>query len=148
MLRNTSWIFGVVIYTGHETKLMRNSTQAPLKRSSVDKLTNIQTLLLFGVLFIMCLICAIFNVIWNESRNKADWYIGVEGIHFIRNLLKLFIHFFLIYISDSSTQSFLYNLLTFLILFNNLIPISLQVTLEVVRFIQVNKLRLNSNNVQ
>lgn len=31
----------------------------------------------------------------------------------------------------------MYNLLTFIILFNNLIPISLQVTLEVVRFIQV-----------
>lgn len=31
MLRNTSWIFGMVIYTGHDTKLMRNSTSAPLK---------------------------------------------------------------------------------------------------------------------
>lgn len=30
-LRNTSWTFGVVIYTGHDTKLMRNSTSAPLK---------------------------------------------------------------------------------------------------------------------
>lgn len=34
------------------------------------------------------------------------------------------------------TQNFAFNLLTFLILFNNLIPISLQVTLEVVRFVQ------------
>ena len=31
MLRNTSWVFGIVIYTGHDTKLMRNSTSAPLK---------------------------------------------------------------------------------------------------------------------
>uniref|UniRef100_A0A182HNH8 Phospholipid-transporting ATPase n=1 Tax=Anopheles arabiensis TaxID=7173 RepID=A0A182HNH8_ANOAR len=31
MLRNTAWIFGIVIYTGHDTKLMRNSTSAPLK---------------------------------------------------------------------------------------------------------------------
>lgn len=30
-LRNTSWVFGIVIYTGHDTKLMRNSTSAPLK---------------------------------------------------------------------------------------------------------------------
>lgn len=42
MLRNTSWVFGIVIYTGHETKLMKNSTAAPLKRSTVDKLTNTQ----------------------------------------------------------------------------------------------------------
>ncbi|XP_044255942.1 phospholipid-transporting ATPase IA isoform X12 [Tribolium madens] len=115
MLRNTSWIFGIVIYTGHETKLMRNSTTAPLKRSSVDKLTNVQILLLFGILFIMCLISAVFNVIWSNNNKSANGYIGGE---------------------PNSTQNFAYNLLTFLILFNNLIPISLQVTLEVVRFIQ------------
>lgn len=33
-------------------------------------------------------------------------------------------------------MNFGYNLLTFIILYNNLIPISLQVTLELVRFIQ------------
>jgi phospholipid-transporting ATPase len=33
VLRNTTWVFGIVIYTGHDTKLMRNSTSAPLKVS-------------------------------------------------------------------------------------------------------------------
>lgn len=47
-------------------------------------------------------------------------------------LNRFFSHFF----TGISPQNFMYNLLTFLILFNNLIPISLQVTLEVVRFIQ------------
>ncbi len=41
-LMNTGWVFGVVIYTGHETKLLMNSTQAPLKRSTIDKITNYQ----------------------------------------------------------------------------------------------------------
>jgi magnesium-transporting ATPase (P-type) len=31
-LKNTSWVFGVVIYTGHESKLMMNSRAVPLKR--------------------------------------------------------------------------------------------------------------------
>ena len=35
MLRNTSWVFGIVVYTGHDTKLMRNSTSAPLKVSLI-----------------------------------------------------------------------------------------------------------------
>lgn len=38
---------GVVVYSGHETKLMLNSTSAPLKRSNVEKVTNIQVGLYF-----------------------------------------------------------------------------------------------------
>lgn len=79
MLRNTSWIFGLVIYTGHETKLMRNSTTAPLKRSSVDKLTNIQILLLFGILLAMCILCSVCNEIWTNNHADKDWYIGLAG---------------------------------------------------------------------
>lgn len=79
MLRNTSWVFGLVIYTGHETKLMRNSTKAPLKRSSIDKMTNIQILLLFGLLFVMCLLCTIFNVIWTRANGDSHSYIGLKG---------------------------------------------------------------------
>ena len=41
-LRNTDWIYGLVVYTGHDTKLMRNSTKAPLKRSNMDHVTNRQ----------------------------------------------------------------------------------------------------------
>jgi len=33
---------GVVVYTGHESKLMLNSTSAPLKRSTVEQIVNKQ----------------------------------------------------------------------------------------------------------
>uniref|UniRef100_A0A182T4T8 Uncharacterized protein n=1 Tax=Anopheles maculatus TaxID=74869 RepID=A0A182T4T8_9DIPT len=39
-------------------------------------------------------------------------------------------------VEDLLSKNFAYNLLTFIILYNNLIPISLQVTLELVRFLQ------------
>ncbi|XP_049956962.1 phospholipid-transporting ATPase IA isoform X5 [Schistocerca serialis cubense] len=115
MLRNTSWIFGLVVYTGHETKLMKNSTSAPLKRSTVDKLTNTQILMLFFILIVLCLLSAIFNEIWTKEHARTDWYIGID---------------------EMINLNFGYNLLTFIILYNNLIPISLQVSLEVVRFVQ------------
>ncbi|XP_032597042.1 probable phospholipid-transporting ATPase IA isoform X3 [Drosophila grimshawi] len=115
MLRNTAWIFGVVIYTGHETKLMKNSTKAPLKRSTVDKLTNTQILMLFMILITLCITSGLCNLFWTQKHSDSDWYLGI---------------------GDFKSMSLGYNLLTFFILYNNLIPISLQVTLELVRFLQ------------
>ncbi|XP_023168808.2 probable phospholipid-transporting ATPase IA isoform X4 [Drosophila hydei] len=115
MLRNTAWIFGVVIYSGHETKLMKNSTSAPLKRSTVDKLTNTQILMLFMILITLCITSGLCNLFWTQKHSITDWYLGI---------------------GDFVSLSLGYNLLTFFILYNNLIPISLQVTLELVRFLQ------------
>lgn len=84
MLRNTSWVFGIVIYTGHETKLMKNSTSAPLKRSSVDKMTNVQILLLFFILIVLCLLSAIFSELWIKSHPN-DWYLGMNGKVYLEN---------------------------------------------------------------
>ncbi|XP_053599624.1 probable phospholipid-transporting ATPase IA isoform X4 [Plodia interpunctella] len=113
MLRNTAWVHAVVIYTGHETKLIKNSTKAPLKRSSIDKQTNTQILMLFMILLFLSLLSAGFNELWTKNHN--DWYIGLD---------------------EAQNLNFGFNFLTFLILYNNLIPISLQVTAEIVRFFQ------------
>lgn len=115
ILKNTRWIFGVVVYTGHESKLMLNSTAAPLKRSTVEKIVNTQTLMLFVVLLALSLISAIANEIWTAYIVKDHWYLGFQGFE---------------------ATNFFYSLLTFIILYNNLIPISLQVTLELVKFVQ------------
>ena len=40
MLRNTEWCYGVVIFAGKDTKLMRNSGKAKFKRTSIDRLLN------------------------------------------------------------------------------------------------------------
>ncbi|KAH8401387.1 hypothetical protein KR009_005099 [Drosophila setifemur] len=115
MLRNTAWVFGIVVYSGQETKLMKNSTSAPLKRSTVDKLTNTQILMLFMILISLCITSGLCNLFWTREHSVEDWYLGL---------------------TDFKTMSLGYNLLTFFILYNNLIPISLQVTLELVRFLQ------------
>ncbi|KAF6198785.1 hypothetical protein GE061_006807 [Apolygus lucorum] len=117
MLRNTSWIFGVVIYTGHETKLLMNSTKAPLKRSTIDKATNTQVLMLFFLLVFLCLVSSLYSELWTREHKVGYWYLGMDA-------------------EGKYTRNFGFNFLTFIILFNNLIPISLQVTLEVVRFVQ------------
>uniref|UniRef100_A0A3P9JDU2 Phospholipid-transporting ATPase n=1 Tax=Oryzias latipes TaxID=8090 RepID=A0A3P9JDU2_ORYLA len=115
-LRNTQWVVGIVVYTGHDSKLMQNSTKAPLKRSNVERVTNMQILVLFGILLVMALVSSVGAAIWNKVHTKAAcWYLSP---------------------ADDISTNFAYNLLTFIILYNNLIPISLLVTLEVVKFIQ------------
>jgi magnesium-transporting ATPase (P-type) len=39
-LRNTEYVYGVAIFTGHETKIMKNGTRAKAKKSSIEKSTN------------------------------------------------------------------------------------------------------------
>lgn len=72
-LQNTTWVFGQVVYTGHETKLMKNSTAAPLKRSTVDKLTNSQILMLFALLIFVSLLSAIFSLFFESGSDM--WYL-------------------------------------------------------------------------
>ena len=48
-LRNTDWIYGVVTYPGHDTKIMRNSVGARSKHSRVEQLTNLNIILIFAL---------------------------------------------------------------------------------------------------
>uniref|UniRef100_A0A8C2G854 Phospholipid-transporting ATPase n=1 Tax=Cyprinus carpio TaxID=7962 RepID=A0A8C2G854_CYPCA len=114
-LRNTQWVHGIVVYTGHDTKLMQNSTSPPLKLSNVERITNFQILVLFGCLLAISLVCSIGQTIWKYQYGNDAWYMDLNY---------------------GGAANFGLNFLTFIILFNNLIPISLLVTLEVIKFVQ------------
>ncbi|CAB11550.4 Phospholipid-transporting ATPase tat-1 [Caenorhabditis elegans] len=115
-LKNTAWIFGAVIYTGHDSKLLMNSKRAPLKSGTIDVQTNYRIIFLFFVLVALALISATGSEIWRGNNIPQAWYLS--------------------FLEHDPKGSFLWGVLTFFILYNNLIPISLQVTLEVVRFFQ------------
>lgn len=48
-LRNTEWIYGLVVFTGHETKIMMNSVRSKAKYSKLERATNIYILLLVSI---------------------------------------------------------------------------------------------------
>ncbi|CAI5773158.1 phospholipid-transporting ATPase IB [Podarcis lilfordi] len=75
-IRNTQWVLGIVVYTGHDTKLMQNSTKAPLKRSNVEKVTNMQILILFCILLVMALVSSVGALLWNRTHGEVIWYFG------------------------------------------------------------------------
>ena len=93
-----------------------NSSKAPLKRSNIDRITNSQIIFLFGILLVMALASAIGSEIVKNGGDKTD-YIPKSDNNDLRD-------------------NFFFNFLTFIILYNNLIPISLLVTLEFVKLIQ------------
>ncbi|XP_047410286.1 phospholipid-transporting ATPase IB-like [Sciurus carolinensis] len=114
-LKNTLWIIGIVIYTGFETKLMQNAVKSPLKRSKVEKVTNLQILVLLLLLFLMSAVSCVGALIWNKIYLENIWYMGNN---------------------DNPSHNFVFDLVVFIILYHNLVPISLLLTLETVKFIQ------------
>lgn len=75
VLKNVKHIFGLVVYTGHDTKIMLNSKPAPSKVSSVLKKMN---KILYSVFIFQILICVFFaalNLNWQEENNHKHTYL-------------------------------------------------------------------------
>lgn len=115
VLRNSSWIYGVVVFTGKDTKLMKNSKAAPSKRSNIDLVVNRTILIIFVTLGVMCSISTILSAVWVTSTDHSSY------LHFLKKITEL-------------EKSLAW--ITFLILFNNLVPISLYITLELIKWYQ------------
>lgn len=63
-LRNTAFIYGLVVYTGHQTKIMMNSTKAKIKLSKIEKMTNKMIIMVFCLELILCFIAGLYASIW------------------------------------------------------------------------------------
>lgn len=126
-LRNTDYIFGAVIFTGHDTKVVQNSTNPPSKRSKVEKKMDRIIYFLFCILFLMAFVGSIFFGV----ATKDDLDDGVMKRWYLR--------------PDDSTIFFdpkraaaasVYHFLTALMLYGFFIPISLYVSVEIVKVLQ------------
>ena len=116
-LKNSQWIIGVVIYTGFDTKVMRNSENSKIKQSKIEKKTNKYLLGILLFELICCITSAIGYVIWT-SNNLDHWYIwNAEVI-------------------DSYIIEGILTFMTYFLLNNTMIPISLIVSLEFVKVAQ------------
>ncbi|KAH6894066.1 hypothetical protein B0T10DRAFT_399522 [Thelonectria olida] len=117
-LRNTEWVLGVVVFTGHDTKIMMNAGITPSKRARIAREMNFNVICNFGILLIMCLLSAIVNgVAWGKTdASLAFFEFGSIG--------------------GTPAMSGFITFWAAIILFQNLIPISLYITLEIVRTLQ------------
>jgi phospholipid-transporting ATPase len=117
-LRNTPWIHGIVVFTGHETKLMRNATATPIKRTAVERQLNLLVLLLVGILLALSVISSIGDLIIRILRGKQLPYVG-----YVASTTAL-----------EKVHQFWADMATYWVLYSALVPISLFVTVEVVKY--------------
>ena len=129
-LRNTDWIIGIVIYTGHNCKLMKNAKDPILKMSSLESLLN---KLLVGILILQIILsiisCICHSIYYN---NNKDIIISSDEINLEESKFNSWIDYLPFKLGIDSTLSFF----TYLLLLNTMIPISLIITLELVKIIQ------------
>ncbi|SPN98506.1 probable P-type amino-phospholipid-ATPase [Cephalotrichum gorgonifer] len=116
-LRNTPWIHGVVVFTGHETKLMRNATAAPIKRTKVERKLNSLVLFLVMVLLVLSVISTIGDLVQRKVEGDALEYLLMDPIGN----------------ADQVVRTIFKDLVTYFVLFSSLVPISLFVSLELIK---------------
>jgi phospholipid-transporting ATPase len=63
VLKNTEYIYAVVIYPGHWSKIMQNSVTAKIKRSSLDRETNGWIKFIFLAQLAFCIFASLYYVV-------------------------------------------------------------------------------------
>jgi phospholipid-translocating ATPase len=117
-LKSTEWVLGVVLFTGGESKIMLNSGATPAKRPRMAKDLNWNVIYNFFILFLMCLVSGIVNGIAWAAPDKSLDFFDLESY------------------GDTPPVTGIVTFWTAVILFQNLVPISLYISLEIVRTIQ------------
>ncbi|TGZ83219.1 phospholipid-translocating P-type ATPase [Ascodesmis nigricans] len=118
MLRNTDWCIGIVAFTGDETKIMMNAGITPSKRSRITRELNWNVIVNFMILLGMCLISGIVQgVIWSKGNESLNFFeFGSIG--------------------GSPPVDGIVTFWTAVILFQNLVPISLYISIEIIKLAQ------------
>ncbi|XP_070253211.1 phospholipid-transporting ATPase VD isoform X2 [Myotis yumanensis] len=120
-IRNTEAVVGIVVYAGHETKAMLNNSGPRYKRSKLERRANTDVLWCVLLLLIMCLTGALGHGVWLSRYESIPlFHIPEPDGHVISPVLAGFYMFW-----------------TMIILLQVLIPISLYVSIEVVKLGQI-----------
>ncbi|CAH2351134.1 phospholipid-transporting ATPase Dnf1p [[Candida] railenensis] len=117
-LRNTKWVIGIVVFTGDDTKIMINAGVTPTKQSRISRELNHYVFLNFILVFIICFISGLVNgIYYTKNPSSRDYFeFGtIAGAPWKNGLLGFFVA---------------------LILYQSLIPISLYITIEIIKTAQ------------
>ncbi|EGT48150.1 CBN-TAT-4 protein [Caenorhabditis brenneri] len=118
-IKNTTFVEGIVVYAGHDTKVMLNNGRAPHKTSGIEKLTNKFIIACFLMLLIMVVYGAAASAVW-----VGDHPTNTEIPYVLSNTPQPFIEGFI-------------GIGAFFINYQLLVPISLYITVEIIKALQI-----------
>ena len=114
ILRNTDRALGMVIYTGEECKIRMNANKNPrIKRPSLQAKVNRVVMLIVVLVVLLAVVCTVAYRFWSQDVEQKSWYLV------------------------GATVSYGPIFTSFLIMFNTMIPISLYVSMEIVKVAQM-----------
>lgn len=120
-LRQTDWVVGVVVYSGHDTKVAQNQLPVPRKFTQLEKFINWVILSIFIFMILCCIFLAMGYEIWWQNQYEGIWYIDNQNKWPDYN---------------PSIGAYALQFLRWLLVLYQLIPIGLYVTLEIVKLVQ------------
>ncbi|KAF7526053.1 hypothetical protein G7054_g10884 [Neopestalotiopsis clavispora] len=113
-IRNTKCVLGLVINTGEECKIRMNANQHPkAKKPAIEKITNKIVITLAFYVIVLSVGCSMGYIIWKRTTEANSWYL------------------------QDATVAFKEIIIGFAIQFNNVIPLALYVSLEIVKLGQM-----------
>jgi len=112
-LRNTPWAIGVVAYTGNDTKVRQSALLNRYKQSTLDKQVNKCVFFIVFLELFLCMVPAV-GLSWFEENRRRQ-------------------HLYLWDTNKTPTWLGFLNFWTYFLLLNAMLPISLIVTMEMVK---------------
>ncbi len=113
VLRNTPVAVGIVCYTGEECRIRQNANKNPrIKAPALQKLVNRLVILIASFVLLLSLGCSSGYSVWNSFEDRA-WYLFRATVNWGQILAA------------------------FIIMFHTLLPLSLYISMEIVKVIQI-----------
>eukprot|EP01006_Ploeotia_vitrea_P029689 TRINITY_DN62183_c0_g1_i1.p1 TRINITY_DN62183_c0_g1~~TRINITY_DN62183_c0_g1_i1.p1 ORF type:complete len:1151 (-),score=112.61 TRINITY_DN62183_c0_g1_i1:2006-5458(-) len=110
-VRNTGWVYGVVVYAGKHTKLMQNLKKKSAKRSMLDKKLNKLIIVIAIINALLCIGLGICAVVFKNATASNSFYLEE-------------------FTNEHNFFTWLFTTFTYFLLLSYMIPISLFVTIE------------------
>ena len=115
-LRNTDWAIGLVLNTGHDTKIMMSATATPSKSSNLEAAASTEIKKIIIMVLLFCIAGATGQAVWNRVNNVGTvWYLDWNPI---------------------TGSNWIQSLFYFLLLHASCIPVSLYVSMSLARSLQ------------